>query len=241
MTSKTFVSIASLVLLGATLYWDRSSTARELLVMKKEVQRLRATQLEGEAARAQVPVFDGNLRSRLATAARGRADATMALETARNAEAPGLDEDKLSSRAEVLQAAANPVDDDDLVAMRARLHTKMETAFHSQDVDSGWARTADAAVRSAIYENLPRGSQVTGLDCRTSMCRLETVHPSIAQYQEFTEHALDDVEKRPWNGGFASVPVAVDPKSGQVTLATFLLREGHALPSDDESELSANE
>jgi hypothetical protein len=61
------------------------------------------------------------------------------------------------------------------------------------------------------------------------MCRIETAHQDLDQYQQFVRRALMDPETKLWNGGFFATLLA-EPTEGRVTTVAYLARDGEALP-----------
>jgi hypothetical protein len=111
----------------------------------------------------------------------------------------------------------------------APIYETMEKSFLLEPVDGSWAVDASRLAREIVFEYLPDGSNLWALDCRTSMCRIESEHEGHKGADELTENLLRSADTRPWNGGFASGTISEDDKTGRVVLVTYLMREGYEL------------
>jgi hypothetical protein len=95
----------------------------------------------------------------------------------------------------------------------------------SQDRASG----LEKRVRAVI----PAGSSVRSLECRRSLCRIETMHPSLEEFRDFVQRgylALDfatRVSNGPVFVGLLASPVEGQPVFG----VAFLGRDGAVLPT----------
>lgn len=107
----------------------------------------------------------------------------------------------------------------------------MEALLQGERVDPAWADAARAQAENAFAGKLPEGSRLGTVDCRTTICRIETFHDSEANADQFVERSVGEPSSRPWNGSFATGPVAIDRSSGRVTTLVFLMRESHDLPA----------
>jgi len=92
-------------------------------------------------------------------------------------------------------------------------------------------RTPDLEKR--VHAVMPAGSSVRNLTCRTSLCRIETLHPSVEEFRDFVQrgYLTLDVATRVSNGpvfvGLLAPPVEGQPVVG----VAFLGRDGTTLPS----------
>jgi hypothetical protein len=57
--------------------------------------------------------------------------------------------------------------------------------FAAEPVDRAWNAGLDLTQK--LSRSLPQGSSTRSLDCRSSMCRLETSHHGADAYRKFTE------------------------------------------------------
>jgi hypothetical protein len=95
----------------------------------------------------------------------------------------------------------------------------------SQDRSPGLERRVRAV--------MPAGSSVRSLECRSSLCRIETVHPSVEEFRDFVQggYLTLDLATRVSTGpvfvGLLAPPVEGQPVVG----VAFLGRDGAVLPT----------
>lgn len=90
--------------------------------------------------------------------------------------------------------------------------------LHSAEVrDALWANAAEAAISSRLTE-LP-GTKTVVISCRSTVCRVDVVHESVAAASEFRQK-MREPSTRPWNGDVAVL------RSGERELTMFIWREG---------------
>lgn len=112
----------------------------------------------------------------------------------------------------------------------APLRDVMEAEFVAEQADPAWALEAKRLVHNGLLEQVPEGSQIQEIDCRSQMCRVESTHMNRDSANRMVELALLDPEKRPWNGSFSTGLVREDEVGGPVTMVTYFMREGRGLP-----------
>jgi hypothetical protein len=79
---------------------------------------------------------------------------------------------------------------------------------------------------------IPAGSSVRSLECRSSLCRIETMHPSVEEFRDFVQrgYLTLDFATRVSNGPVFATLLA-PPAAGQpVVGVAFLGRDGAVLP-----------
>lgn len=104
-------------------------------------------------------------------------------------------------------------------------------AFTSEDSDGRWAPRARQIAEERVREDLPVGSTLRSVDCRTSMCRIETSHEDPQKFQEFVDKSFGGPATGIWNGGAFSTVVHRGSGPGDpFVVVTFLAREGSNLP-----------
>jgi hypothetical protein len=102
-------------------------------------------------------------------------------------------------------------------------------SFKSERVDTSWDGVELARLEKALPALLPTGSQITRVECRSTMCRIESSHASVDQFTEFARSAFL-MEKRVNEGPFFA-SVTAPPVAGQpVTTVAYIARKGHILP-----------
>jgi hypothetical protein len=110
----------------------------------------------------------------------------------------------------------------------AHVHDTLERSFAAEPSDGAWAMVARRSVETR-FADLPAASRLRSIDCRSTLCRIETLHDGYSDARAFT-HRLASLDQPAWNGGFFTGPIAQDPQSGAVTFVTYLVREGMAMP-----------
>jgi hypothetical protein len=98
--------------------------------------------------------------------------------------------------------------------------------FASESKDLGWAPTAEHLARVRLQDLLRDGSILHSVECKTSMCRIESEHKSETIHQAFIRAAFVNAP-RPWNGALFVAP-SEGPQSVRVL---FMWREGYDFPS----------
>lgn len=116
-----------------------------------------------------------------------------------------------------------------MIEQFAPAHDALEAAFGAESRDGAWAMNAQRTAETALSAALPPRSAIRAVDCRATLCRVESSHASFAQAKTFVNQ-LTTRDSRPWNGGFYTGPIAEDA-SGAVTFVTYLGREGVAMPA----------
>jgi hypothetical protein len=108
---------------------------------------------------------------------------------------------------------------------RARYSSK----FNEEPRDAQWASASQATATAKLTAVLPPSSELTSVECRSSMCKIETVHEDVERYHEFAKGAFMDPKTVPWNGAFFSTG-SVDPATGKFVAVAYLVREGEPMP-----------
>ena len=111
----------------------------------------------------------------------------------------------------------------------AMIRQRLDDYFARERPDPGWAYDAQRTAEARIVGAIPKTSEVRSIECRASMCRIETAHQDLDQYQQFVHRALMDPETKLWNGGFFATLLG-EPAEGRVTTVAYLARDGEALP-----------
>jgi len=111
----------------------------------------------------------------------------------------------------------------------------LQDTFSAEDADPKWSRAQATALSSALSESLPPHSQVVNSECRSSICRVETVHENVDTYREFIRAAFMSA-KHPLDAG-PGMTTLLDSKDGRVRSVSYLARPGHELPRPDDTEV----
>jgi hypothetical protein len=105
----------------------------------------------------------------------------------------------------------------------------VEHAFAAEPIDQAWA----APTRSALQDRLvslarPLASSLHGIDCRSSICRVEIFHRDADAARRFAQTAFTDLQEQAWSGPAVLLPARSTPDGG-VTVVMYLGREGTSL------------
>ena len=109
---------------------------------------------------------------------------------------------------------------------------RIEERFGTEPPDTAWARDAEHTAMGGVRAALPDHSQLRPVECRASMCRIETEHADFDRSQSFVRTAFMTPGRQVWNGGFLSMR-AGDSADGKVVMVTYLAREGRELPMQE--------
>ena len=82
-----------------------------------------------------------------------------------------------------------------------------------------------------LHAVLPTGSTIRSVECRGSLCRVETTHPSLDGFRDFVQRAYLTPEPARVSNGPVLASVLAEPVAGQPVIAVaYLGKEGSALP-----------
>jgi hypothetical protein len=109
---------------------------------------------------------------------------------------------------------------------------RIEERFGTEPPDTAWARDAEHTAAGGVRAALPEHSLLRSVECRASMCRIETEHADLDGSQSFVRTAFMTPGRQVWNGGFLSMR-AGDSTDGKVVTVTYLAREGRELPMQE--------
>ncbi|WP_437308509.1 hypothetical protein [Sorangium sp. So ce388] len=140
--------------------------------------------------------------------------------------APGQEAD---APAQPDEDAENPSPAEPRTVDMGEVSERLQDTFAQEGTDAQWTARASETARDKLSSVLPERSSLRSVECRSSMCRIETEHDDLAQFQQFVQGAFMDPQKKPWNGGFFALPVS-DPDTGKVVVVSYLAREGEPLP-----------
>lgn len=111
----------------------------------------------------------------------------------------------------------------------AVVRDRIGTSFEAERVDPMWDGIELARLEKTIPALLPPGSQIRRVECRSTMCRIESSHASLDQFGEFVQRAFGGATRVNQSGFFAGL--LADPQPGQpVVTVAYIARKGHALP-----------
>jgi hypothetical protein len=209
MTAKTFIVGGGAAIALVVLYLDQRGIRAELTAQRAELPKPGRERAEhGRAERPEVVWRSLPVPSEpSATSSR----------------------DGSAAASEPLQQVAQPKPQETPIEQFAVVHDALEQNFGSQANDGAWAMEARRSVETKLGE-LPAASRLRSIECRSTLCRMETVHDRYSDARDFTSR-FASLEQRPWSGGFFMGPISEDPQNGAVTYVTYLVREGIELPA----------
>ena len=128
-------------------------------------------------------------------------------------------------------AAASKLDDraapEPLSGDEVRAH--FETAFAAERTvasNQGRAYGVEQAVRVA----LPDGSSLRSVQCRGTLCRIETAHTSVQEFHGFIQRAFQSPESKIANAPVFAGPLASAVPGEPLIVVAYLGSEGGTLP-----------
>jgi hypothetical protein len=114
------------------------------------------------------------------------------------------------------QQASDPTEQE------ARAVAELEDDFHSERRDPKWSDQGTTEATRALSRDLPQGTKLGKVECRLTMCRVESSHTSVDAFRNFVRVSLLSHDRQLWNGGFSSYVVGQSPSG--VSALTFIER-----------------
>jgi hypothetical protein len=106
----------------------------------------------------------------------------------------------------------------------------VNAAFTAETADPSWK--PEASVRSTLNELLPKGASVASIECRRSLCRVETSHPNAESQRSYVQAVGlpgPTQASRPFAGAlFDEGTPSADGR--EVRSVTYFTRPGFELP-----------
>jgi hypothetical protein len=103
------------------------------------------------------------------------------------------------------------------------VRAKLDGYFDNQRPDPAWSKQATVLLDNHIYKGIPSGSKLLSVECRSSICRVESTHASTAVYQKFVDEALL-FHQGGWDGPIMTQ--ITNPGVEPVVSVAYLLRNG---------------
>ena len=179
--------------------------------------------VEQRAHESELAELRSEIGARFAVVGASRAEAEAARETPRPGPVSSLAAHVVEASARAVEARPNAP-----LTAATEVREQLEASFARQLDDAG-SREAQRTIEKRIAAILPEPSRLRALECRASMCRIETVHHGPESYQDFAQAAFMDPATRLGDGGVFSTPLA-DPADGELVTVTYLARDGEKLP-----------
>jgi hypothetical protein len=105
---------------------------------------------------------------------------------------------------------------------------RVAAAFAAERADPSWQ--PERALGEVMREALPPGSSVRAIDCRSSLCRVETSHPDASSQRTYVSAIVfsQPGRVRPYDGALFDEGEAL--AGGGLRSVTYFLRPGRELP-----------
>jgi hypothetical protein len=114
-----------------------------------------------------------------------------------------------------------------------QLRQGIADTFAKEVTGSAQAQQRRSLLASRIQTVLSGSSELKDLDCRGSLCRLETVHADTASFRKFLDAAIRNPETRLGTGGYFALPSGKDER-GRTVSVIYLAADGEPLPPPDQ-------
>lgn len=112
--------------------------------------------------------------------------------------------------------------------MEAMVLASVDSTFAAEPNDAAWSPGAHQQLSRAMVTGLPEGSSLEKVECRSSLCKVDTRHRSVAEFRSFVEGALLERGRQAWNAGFYAA--VVDQSDQGIAAVAYVAREGQSVP-----------
>ncbi len=201
-------AVGALVIAGGLLYWksradgvDFDDTQQEMQQLRSEMRDLKRDQAASLLLAAQ---RDGKDTS---TAPPGRGPA------------PGEGQSAAAGSAGATQHSYT----------EEEIADDLDSRFEAEPFDAAWSNSATREATRALSTDLPEGTTLTKLECRSSLCRVDTLHDSLDSFRTFASTSLLGRERRIWNGGVSTM--VRESSDTEVKAVTYIAKEGQSVPT----------
>jgi hypothetical protein len=113
---------------------------------------------------------------------------------------------------------------------RAEVRDGLETLFQSDPYDPGWSQRTTETLTRGVHAVLPSGSRLQRVECRGTLCRIETSHADLDAYFVYTKDAFQGSKTRVTTSGVFQTVVGEPASGSPVVAVAFLARDGNELP-----------
>jgi hypothetical protein len=102
---------------------------------------------------------------------------------------------------------------------------RLEQRFSDEKPDPSWSPASQRLITEHVRKGIPTESQVRSIECRRTVCRVESQHPSMEVYKKF----VDDALLFPQGGWDGPVMTSILSRSPEVRALGYLFRPGEDL------------
>ncbi|HEY2514411.1 MAG TPA: hypothetical protein VGI39_26280, partial [Polyangiaceae bacterium] len=143
-------------------------------------------------------------------------------------------------RAETSDAAAAPVAapkandtprDPDRAMSEADMRARLDVAATQGPPDPEWSRSLRRDLADRLAASGPE-ARLQGVDCKQTLCRVEIVHRSRADYERFMSSAVLDPRAPAWSTP-SYTSLGEPAEDGSVVAVSFISKNNDALPLED--------
>jgi len=110
---------------------------------------------------------------------------------------------------------------------------RFDAVFGAEAVDASWSGRAADALAKSVQALLPAGSTLRRVECRGTLCRIETLHADVDGFRTYAQDAFVHRETRVGASGFFASLVGEPAPGEPVVGVVYLAREGKQLPGPD--------
>lgn len=110
--------------------------------------------------------------------------------------------------------------------------TRLADSFRDERQDPSWDSGEATRLERALPAHLPSGSRLLRVECRSTLCRIESSHEGVTQFADFARSSFlmeNRVNEGPFFASVTSPVVAGQP----VTTVAYVARKGHILPMSE--------
>jgi hypothetical protein len=101
--------------------------------------------------------------------------------------------------------------------------------FAQEPIDPAWSRSEEHRVYKHISAVIPGRSRIIRSECRATMCRVETSHATLEDYQTYLRSVFMDPQHSLQSGPTMSTLLS-DSNSDVIASVSYIARPDHALP-----------
>lgn len=191
----------------------KQDNPEDMEALRTETERLKGSRNDVERLSAEL----SSLRSTLAKVSQDQASMAQSIDQASSREAPG----------EAATLELTP--EEELERADAQTQAQFELidgTLLAEESDSDWASSANLALHEAFQSEDMKGVALVGVECRTTICRLELSLDNSAYPEDSFYHL---VHVTPWQG---QKLFRINEENGEAVV--YLAREGHSLPQLEE-------
>ena len=114
------------------------------------------------------------------------------------------------------------------------LAAQIDGKFDQETVDPDWSSGAEYQLRQALESKPSPGTTLTSVRCHRSLCRVESLHPSLEAFQAYVQSSYLADDRPLWNGAFTSL--VTEQSEARVKAVSFIAKEGSDIPAAEPVE-----